>query len=104
MNDRWQKIERIYHTARELDGGARAEFLAKACAGDDDLRREVEALLAQADQAGSFLESPAIKVAAGAMAKERSAPGDVTLQLYFAFLVRRGSNIPESLQEVEVLA
>jgi eukaryotic-like serine/threonine-protein kinase len=61
MNERWQEIERIFHAARELDGSARAEFLAKACAGDDDLRREVESLLVQADQVGTFLELPAIE-------------------------------------------
>ena len=81
MNNRWQQIERIYHAARELDANARAEFLAKACAGDDSLRQEVERLLVQADQAGSFLETPAIEVAAGAMVKEGSVRGDVTLQL-----------------------
>ena len=58
MDNRWQQIERIYHAARELDKDARAEFLAKACAGDDDLRREVESLLVQADQHESFLQSP----------------------------------------------
>lgn len=52
MNERWQEIERIYHAARELDASAQAEFLAKACAGDDDLRREVESLLVQQEQAG----------------------------------------------------
>ncbi len=72
MNERWQEIERIYHAARELDASARAEFLAKACAEDEGLRREVESLLVQADQDGSFLESPAIEVAAGAMAKDGS--------------------------------
>jgi hypothetical protein len=50
MDERWQEIERNYHSARELDGSARAEFLAKACGGDVDLRREVESLLVQADQ------------------------------------------------------
>jgi eukaryotic-like serine/threonine-protein kinase len=75
MNERWQEIERIYHTARELDGTTRAEFLAKACGGDDDLRREVESLLVQADEAGSFLEAPAIEVAAGSLAREASARG-----------------------------
>ena len=69
MDERWQQVERIFHAARELDGTARAEFLAKACAGNDGLRREVESLLRQADQAGSFLETPAIEVAAGALAK-----------------------------------
>jgi len=81
MDERWQQVEQIFHAARELDPSARAEFLEKSCAGDDALRQEVERLLAQADQAGSFLESPAIEVAAGAMAKERSARRDVTLQL-----------------------
>ena len=81
MNDRWQQIERIYHAARELDTGARKEYLAKACGEDADLRREVESLLVQADQHDSFMQSPAIEVAAGAMAAERSTPVDETLQL-----------------------
>ena len=58
MDNRWQEIEKIYHAARELDKDARAEFLARACAGDDDLRREVESLLVQADQHESFVQSP----------------------------------------------
>jgi serine/threonine protein kinase len=36
----------------------RAAFLAEACAGDADLRRQVEALLREHDQLGSFLEAP----------------------------------------------
>lgn len=55
MDERWQEIERLYHAARELDKTARAAFLAQACDGDDDLRREVERLLVQADWAGSML-------------------------------------------------
>jgi eukaryotic-like serine/threonine-protein kinase len=71
MDKRWAEIERIYHAARELDKSAPPAYLAKACAGDESLRREVESLLAQADQAGSFLESPAIEVAAEALAKDQ---------------------------------
>jgi serine/threonine protein kinase len=71
MDERWREIERVYHAARELDPSARAAFLAKTCAGDDDLRVEVEKLLAHADRAGSFLETPAIEVAAEALAKEK---------------------------------
>jgi eukaryotic-like serine/threonine-protein kinase len=81
MDERWQEIERIFHAARELEGSARAEFLARVCADDPPLRNAVESLLAQHQEAGSFLESPAIEVAAGAMAKEGFALGDVTLQL-----------------------
>jgi eukaryotic-like serine/threonine-protein kinase len=73
MDERWQEIERVYHAARELTGSARTEFLAKAFGENKDLRHEVESLLAQADQVGSFLESPALEVAAEALAKEGSA-------------------------------
>jgi serine/threonine protein kinase/Tfp pilus assembly protein PilF len=81
MDQRWEEIERLYHAARELDGSVRAEFLARACGEDSDLRREVESLLVQPDQQESFLRSPAIEVAAGAMARERSAHPDAELKL-----------------------
>jgi len=37
---RWKKISALYHQAGELEGEAREQFLADACKGDDDLRRE----------------------------------------------------------------
>src|SRR5438876_11401074 len=37
----------------------RAAYLDEACAGDPDLRRRVEKMLAAQAQAGSFLEHPA---------------------------------------------
>ena len=74
MDERWQEIERIYHAARELDGSERATFLAKACAGDAVLRSQVELMLAQAERAADFLETPAIEVAAEVIAKERQWP------------------------------
>ena len=48
--ERWQKIEQLYHTALEREPGVRSAFLDQACQGDVDLRREVEALLAAAEQ------------------------------------------------------
>jgi serine/threonine protein kinase/Tol biopolymer transport system component len=47
--ERWQKIEQLYHTALEREPGGRSVFLDQACQGDVELRREVEALLAQGD-------------------------------------------------------
>jgi eukaryotic-like serine/threonine-protein kinase len=72
MDERWQEIERLYHAARELDGSKRAEFLAKACAGDDSLRHEVELLLAQDEEAGSFLERPALEMAGASLLADES--------------------------------
>ena len=44
--ERWRQIERLYHAALELEGSGRAAFLKGACGADNDLRREVESLLA----------------------------------------------------------
>jgi serine/threonine protein kinase len=65
----------LYHRALELDLGLRAAFLDEECAGDAELRREVESLLAAhegVEQKGDFLKQPAPEVAARAMAAEQS--------------------------------
>ena len=59
-NDRFQRCEELFHSARALAGAAREAFLQEACAGDQDQRREVERLLAAHDRAGSFIEAPAV--------------------------------------------
>ena len=69
-NERWAQIERLYHAALELDRKDRAPFLAKECVGDESLRREVESLLESDSQAGSFIEFPAIEVAARSLAEQ----------------------------------
>jgi serine/threonine protein kinase/Tfp pilus assembly protein PilF len=68
MKDRWQQIEQLYHAALEREESHRAAYLHEVCAGDDELRREVESLLAQEKRGDGFLESPALEVAARAMA------------------------------------
>jgi Tol biopolymer transport system component len=68
--ERWQKIEQLYHAALEREESQRAAYLHEVCAGDDALRREVESLLAQEKRRDGFLESPAMEVAARAMAKD----------------------------------
>jgi tetratricopeptide (TPR) repeat protein len=65
---RWQKIERLYHSALELAEGQRAAFLDQACGEDESLRREVASLLAQSEGEDSFLEVPAMEMAAKALA------------------------------------
>lgn len=68
--ERWQKVEQIYHAALEREPAQRATFLNEACAGDEPLRREVESLLAQEGATGSFLEAPAVEVAAKVMSED----------------------------------
>lgn len=79
--ERWSQIERLYHAALELDKGEREGFLARACAGDESLRQEVESLLESDSQAGSFIESPAIEVAARSIAADGGPQGFSTAVL-----------------------
>jgi serine/threonine protein kinase/Tol biopolymer transport system component len=46
MTDRRRQIDDVYEAALEREPAARGAFLAEACGGDSDLRREVESLLA----------------------------------------------------------
>jgi len=62
--NRWKKIKEVYDRALDLRDEERAGFLAEACGDDDDLRREVQSLLAAHADAGTFLESPAVEAAA----------------------------------------
>ena len=53
--ERWRRIEDLCHAALERDAPQRDGFLAAACEGDDDLRREVESFLAHAGRVDEFL-------------------------------------------------
>src|SRR3954468_17847585 len=64
----WQQIKEIFNVAIELDGGERAAFIVRACAGDEALRREVETLIRSHEEDGSFIDAPAYEVAAGWLA------------------------------------
>jgi serine/threonine-protein kinase len=65
-SDRWSRLVQIFEQATELTDEARQAYLDRACAGDDQLRTEVEALLAHDTEATDTL-------AAGV----REAMGDV---------------------------
>ena len=52
--------ERIFHAAVVLNPEQRAAFLEAACGNDSGLRADIEVLLTQDDEAGSFLDKPAV--------------------------------------------
>src|SRR5829696_8958475 len=68
--ERWKQIQTIYYAALDREPDQRLAFLDEACRGDEQLRREVNSLLSSHDQAGSFLASPALEVAAKDIADE----------------------------------
>jgi len=86
--ERWRKIEEAYHAALAVPESERVIFLKSACADDESLISEVQALLAQPTGGASFLEAPAVEVAAqslamsagaGAGAESSSSPGATRL-------------------------
>lgn len=74
----WQRIKEIFTAASALDGAKRQAYLSDACAGDDDMLREVEKLLGSLDSAESFLESPAIADAASMFEEKKTAIAGTT--------------------------
>ena len=59
--ERWRRVEELFHASLDRGPEARQAFLDVACGGDTDLRRQVELLLAKEEEAGSFLETPAMR-------------------------------------------
>jgi len=57
---RWSQVETLYHAALEREPLARAAFLEEACAGDEELRREVDELLGYDGAAESFIQGNAL--------------------------------------------
>jgi serine/threonine protein kinase/Tol biopolymer transport system component len=70
---RFRQVDEIFDAALDLEGEARAAFLARACAGDDALRREVLSLLSSAGRTDSFLEEPLVSVGLMLMNSERES-------------------------------
>lgn len=66
--DRWQTIDRLFHSTLSCAPEKRAGFLSQACGDDEALRVEVESLLRAHEQDGSFLDLPAYEVAADFLA------------------------------------
>ena len=63
--ERWKQIKAAFYTAADLSTGERAAFLDQASAGDPEFRKQVESLLRASDQAGDFIEAPALDPFAG---------------------------------------
>ena len=71
--ERWRQIEELFHAALEREAGERTALLASACANDERLRQEVEALLASYEEAGDFIEEAPLAGAISSVADETAA-------------------------------
>jgi serine/threonine protein kinase len=55
--ERWAQVEELFHRAAECDSKQRSALLETACNGDQELRREVESLLASEDKASDDMQA-----------------------------------------------
>jgi len=69
---RWQRLKDVFNRALELDPEMRAAFLDETCAGDSELRAEVESLLHSHQDADDFMEQPACESAPELPADDQS--------------------------------
>jgi serine/threonine-protein kinase len=70
--EEWNQIDELLQETLNKAPGDRAAFLDQICEGKEDIRLEVESLLAHHDQAQSFLEQPPAEVAAELLSSRKS--------------------------------
>jgi serine/threonine protein kinase len=58
--ERWLEVEDVLQAALDRPPHERDSFLDQACAGDEELKSEAAALVRAHDEAGDFIERPAI--------------------------------------------
>lgn len=79
--DTWSRIEAVFFGAIDRPPGQRAAFLDAACAGDEALRGEIEAMLAAHDSAGGLEDTDQL-LSPGASAPPVSLPPGTRLGAY----------------------
>ena len=62
--ERWQQIQEVFQGAIERGREERSAFLEVTCGNDEDLRKEVEALIRCDDRECLMIDTPALEVAA----------------------------------------
>ena len=68
--ERWQQIDKLLEQAVEQEPGQRGAFLDEVCAGDQELRREIESLLVHYKSDHQLLDRPALELTAQELAAE----------------------------------
>jgi serine/threonine protein kinase/tetratricopeptide (TPR) repeat protein len=71
--ERQSRVEQLVQEVLELEENQRGEFLERHCGGDENLRREVESLLAFGKDAENFMEASALQVVAKAIVEKNCA-------------------------------
>lgn len=70
--ERWLQTKQLFYAAIERGAGNRAAFLDEVCGDDEQMRNEVESLVAAHGQPDSLIDNPVIEVAAPLLATHES--------------------------------
>jgi len=89
-SDRWQQIKELCLAASEREESERHRFIAEACGPDDELRWEVESLLACKKESEDFIELPAMEFAAKSLAEDLARRDNLS-ELDFCAFSKNGS-------------
>ncbi len=71
--EHWKRLDELFHSALDREPHEREAFITGACEGDDELRAELDSMIAHHEQARSFIESPAYAVAAETIVADDSS-------------------------------
>ena len=80
-SERWQQVIGLYEAVLERPERERPAFIADSTVGDEDLRNEVESLLAQ-DEATGLLDRPVLEIAASLLRSDATLPPGAELGPY----------------------
>jgi serine/threonine-protein kinase len=69
--ERWQQLDHLFHLALGRAPAERGAFIEAACGGDEELRKEVAALIAASEKAGNFIEKPALEAEARSLVSQQ---------------------------------
>src|SRR5215831_1643126 len=76
----WRELDNLLQQALERRGGERDAFLREIAAQDATLERKLRTLLSLEGDAATFLETPAMEVAARVLSREATGDGvEITL-------------------------
>jgi serine/threonine protein kinase len=88
--ERWKQVDELFEAALDCPAAERASFLDRACAGDNELRRELESLIISDGQA-EVLASPPARMAADLFNNNQSKLGAGERIAHYEILAQIGS-------------
>jgi len=94
--EQWRRIEVVLDAALELSPEEIPSYLDRACAGEPELREQVEVLLEADARAGSFLSVPAAGELVAAASHEASAVETIPVSKFKTIPISKSTEPPDS--------